>query len=78
MAYKFVLHDKREFTFPDEATALKEAQSASKQLNQVIIVREDKDGSWPEVATVYPSSEVRRPVDVSGFARGLETKRIRR
>lgn len=75
MAYKFVLPDKREFSFPDEATALKEAQTASKQLNHVIIVREERAGSWPEIATVFPSGEVRRPVDVSGFARGLETKR---
>ncbi|MFH0962185.1 MAG: hypothetical protein V1820_05895 [archaeon] len=75
MTCKFVLPDKREFSFPDEATALKEAQTASKQLNHILIVREDKGGNWPEIATVFPSGEIRKPVDVSSFARGLETKR---
>jgi hypothetical protein len=77
MAYKFKIPDGREFSFPDEATALKEAQSASKQINHILIVRMEENGNWPEVATVYPSGEVRRPVDVSGFARGLEAKRRR-
>lgn len=75
MAYKFSLRDKREFKFPDEATAFKEAQTASKQLNERIVVRIEEGGNWPEVATVFPSGEIRKPVDVSEFARGLEAKR---
>ncbi len=78
MTFKFVLPDKREFTFPDEATAVKETQSAAKQLNKVVILREERNGSWPEFATIYPSGEVRKPVDVGSFARGLDTRRVRR
>lgn len=76
--YKFSLKDKREFSFDSEEVATKEAQTASKQLNERIVVRVEQGGNWPEVATVFPSGEIRKPVDVSAFARNLETKKIRR
>lgn len=79
-SYKVILPDKQELSFPDEKSSLIEASQRARDLNKILTVKqqEQDSGQWVECATVFPSGEIRRPVNIGAFADSLPMRRSRR
>lgn len=76
-SYKLILPDKSELSFSDEKNTLIEAAQKASELNRILIVKREQEGRWVECATVFPSGEIRRPVDIRSFADNLPLRKNR-
>lgn len=74
--FKFVLKATgEEKIFGDKKEAVTAASKLAYKNNLIIEVLEDKSGDWEVCATLYPSGEVRYPVNIGSFANGLPLRR---
>lgn len=76
-SYKVILPDKTELSFSDEKNTLVEASQRASSLNKILMVKQEQEGRWVECATVFPSGEIRRPVNISSFADNLPLRKNR-
>ncbi len=75
-SFRFTVNG-QEQVFPDKKVAVVTASKIAYKDNKIIEVFEEKNGGWEVCATLYPSGEVRYPVDINKFADSLPIRRKR-